>query len=102
MGAGGDLRDLSLDLRDFERSSFPGFATEKLDFGHHGFGEVGAFFAEKKKQAQTSTETQTRKRCWMFGDVFGASSQLGWGFVEGVSSFGSFFFLFFVCYAFCF
>ena len=89
MGAGGDLRDLSLDLRDFERSSFPGFATEKLDFGHHGFGEVGAFL-RRKKTAQTSTETQTRKRCWVWG-VFGASSQLGWGFVEGVSSFGSFF-----------
>ena len=52
MGAGGDLRDLSLDLRDFERSSFPGFATEKLDFGHHGFGEVGAFL-RRKKTAQT-------------------------------------------------
>ena len=46
MGAGGFERP-KFDLRDFERSSFPSFATEKLDFGHHGFGEVGAFLRRK-------------------------------------------------------
>ena len=102
MGAGGDLRDLSLDLRDFERSSFPGFATEKLDFGHHGFGEVGAFFAEKKK---TSTNIHRNPNAQTLLDVWGCfwCKQSTWlGFCRGGVKFWVVFFLFFVCYAFCF
>lgn len=98
VGAGGFERP-KFDLRDFERSSFPSFATEKLDFGHHGFGEVGAFL--RRKYGANINRNPNAQTLLGLG-CFWCKQSTWLGFCRGGVKFWVVFFLFFVCYAFCF